>query len=95
MAAHGHGSSPPYLDPFVWRFLEKQVWYGPARGVEEVGSNNDSPLCHNFLNRPVEYVMVLDVSGGEKWAKYAFTGEISGGFYVVSEIFLPPRKTTV
>ena len=30
-------------------------------------------------------------SGGEKKAKYTFTGE----FYGVSEIFLRPRKTTV
>ena len=27
-------------------------------------------------------------SGGEKLAKYTFTGEISGGFYGVSEIIL-------
>ena len=30
-------------------------------------------------------------SGGEKSAKYTFTGE----FYEVSEIFMRPRKTTV
>ena len=34
-------------------------------------------------------------SGGEKLAKYTFTGEISGGFYGASEIFLTPRKTQV